>query len=233
VSALPLDSFAAGAVAGIAVALPLGAIGVLIVQEGIRHGWRRAAAGATGVGLVDFGYCVVALAAGGVVTRTLDGHQRTVQLVGAAILVAVALRGLWTATRPPAQPRVAEPLVAEPVAAEPVAGPAGAPATSVAVAATRGGELRVLRRFVLLTAINPMTAVYFVVLAAALGETVRGWGAGAAFAAGVLLASWLWQLVLAAAGSVAGARLPPWARVVTSVLGYLVVLGYAARLALG
>ena len=43
----------AGALAGLGVALPLGAIGVLIVQEGITGGWRPASAAGTGVALVD------------------------------------------------------------------------------------------------------------------------------------------------------------------------------------
>ena len=51
-----------------------------------------------------------------------------------------------------------------------------------------------------LTAVNPLTAVYFVVLTAGLGDAVTGWPAGARFAGGVV--------------------------------GYLVVLGYAGRLAL-
>src|ERR687884_38377 len=52
---------------------------------------------------------------------------------------------------------------------------------------------RALRRFVALTAVNPMTAVYFVVLTAGLGHVVSGALAGTAFAAGVLLASCAWQ----------------------------------------
>jgi len=54
-----------------------------------------------------------------------------------------------------------------------------------------------------------------------------------AFATGVLLASLGWQLTLAGAASLAGARLPSWLRAATSVAGYLLVLGYALRLALG
>jgi hypothetical protein len=101
-------------------------------------------------------------------------------------------------------------------------------ATTVAVR-----PLRVLRRFVAMTAINPLTAIYFVVLAAGLGHRVTGWRAGSAFVLGVFVGSLGWQLVLAAIGSFAGARMPGWARTGTSVVGYLVVLGYALRLAVG
>src|SRR6476659_2113335 len=84
----------AGALAGLGVALPLGAVGVLIVQEGIRGGWRPASAAATGVALVDGAYAAVAVAAGTVVTTALAGRERAVQLVGAVVLLAVAVRGL-------------------------------------------------------------------------------------------------------------------------------------------
>jgi arginine exporter protein ArgO len=196
-------AFLAGALAGIGVALPLGAIGVLIVHEGLQRGWRPAAAAATGVALVDLAYAAVAVAAGTAVTAALDGRTAVVRLVGAVVLVAVALRGLWGLRRPAA------------------AAPAQVPGHHV------------LLRFVALTAVNPLTAVYFVVLTAGLGDAVTGAAAGTRFALGVFLASWAWQLVLATAGALAGARLPGWARTATGVVGYLVVLGYAVRLALG
>lgn len=195
-------AFLAGALAGIGVALPLGAISVLILGEGLHRGWRSAAAAATGVALVDLAYAVAAVAAGTAVTAALDGRTAAVRLVGAVVLAVVALRGLWGLRRPAG------------------AAPAEVPGHHV------------LLRFVGLTAVNPLTAVYFVVLTAGLGDAVAGPSAGGRFALGVFLASWAWQLVIATAGAVAGARLPGWARTATGVVGYLVVLGYAVRLAL-
>lgn len=197
-----VDALGAGALAGLGVALPLGAVGVLIVQEGIVGGWRPASAAATGVALVDGGYAVVAVVAGAAVTSALAGLERTVQLVGAVVLLAVAARGLL-ALRTPPERRAPVP------------------------------QARVLRRFVALTAVNPMTAVYFVVLTAGLGDVVSDSASRAAFAAGVLIASLAWQLTLAGAASLAGTRLPPWLRVATSLAGHLLVVGYAVRLALG
>jgi arginine exporter protein ArgO len=202
-----LTALGAGALAGLGVALPLGAIGVLIVQEGITGGWRPAAAAGTGVALVDGAYAALAVAAGTTVTGALAGRERAVQVVGAIVLLAVAARGLARLRRiAPLRPAEAADAV-----------PQG----------------RVLRRFVALTAVNPMTAAYFVVLTAGLGRVVSGGAAGAAFAVGVLFASCAWQLTLAALAALAGARLPPGLRVATSVAGYLLVLGYAARLAVG
>ena len=201
-----VDALGAGALAGLGVALPLGAIGVLIVQEGIRGGWRPACAAGTGVALVDGAYAAVAVAAGAAVTGALAGRERTVQLVGALVLLAVAVRGLLTL-------RTARVAGTEPRGEAPHA--------------------RVLRRFVTLTAVNPLTAVYFVALTAGLGSVVADPPSKVAFVAGALLASLAWQLTLGAVAGLAGARLPAWSRLATGVAGHLLVVGYAVRLALG
>jgi arginine exporter protein ArgO len=231
----------AGVVAGYGIAMPLGAIGVLIVHEGVTRGWRSAVAAASGTALVDLGYVTVALLAGAAVTGRLQGWTRTVQLVGAIVLVAVVARGLLALRRAalplgptaPAAPAPAAPPAALAAPAPPAALAAPAVPAAPPVAPAPPVALRTLRRFVGLTAINPLTAVYFVVLTAGLGGTVRGTAAALAFATGVFLASWSWQLLLAGVGALAGARLPAWARTATSLAGYLVVLGYAVRLALG
>jgi arginine exporter protein ArgO len=213
-----MSAFLAGLVAGLGVAVPLGAIGVLLVQEGITHWWRPAAGGATGVALVDFGYAAGAVTTGSAITRALHGHERQVQLVGAAVLAVVVLRGLLGLGAGRGLPgrRGHRPATAEGMAAAPA-----------------GSPWQVLRRFVALTAVNPLTALYFVVLTAGLGRQLTRPAAAAAFVAGVFLASWAWQLLLAAVSSATGSRMPPWSRTVTALLGYALVTGYAVRLALG
>ena len=213
----------AGAGAGIGVALPLGAIGVLLFQEAMVSGRRTAAGGALGIALVDLGYAALALLAGAGLTRALHGHERAVQLAGAVILVAVAARGLLRLHRAPQpqpqpQPQLPGLAVIPPVGHRP--GPGGSP-------------WPVTGRFVALTAINPLTAVYFVALAAGSPAAISGAGRSAAFAAGVFAASLSWQLVLVAIGAGAGHRLGERARRATGAFGYLIVLGYAARLAAG
>ena len=224
----------AGVVAGFGIAMPLGAIGVLIVHEGLTRGWRSAAAAASGTALVDLGYVCLALVAGAAVTDRLQGYTRAVQLVGAAVLVAVVARGLAALRRtalPVGGPPAHQPVQDHELVQDPRKGGGGGRGRGGGEGG--GAAWRTLRRFVGLTAINPLTAVYFVVLTAGLSRTVHGGGAGAAFAVGVFAASWSWQLMLAAVGTAAGARLPGWARTATSLTGYLVVLGYAGRLALG
>jgi arginine exporter protein ArgO len=209
----------AGLVAGIAVAMPLGAIGVLLVHEGMTGGWRTAAAGATGVALVDLAYCALAVLAGTGLSRALAGWDRAIHLTGALLLVAVAGRGLLALRRERPQQR------SQQRSREPEG-------DSVRPAAGSDRAWRVGARFVGLTAVNPLTAVYFVALAAGLGRALDGWPAASAFVLAVFAASWAWQLTLAGFGALAGARLPARTRQVTGVVGYVVVLGYAAHLAL-
>jgi arginine exporter protein ArgO len=203
------SAFGAGVLAGLGIALPLGAIGVLIVREGVQRGLRAAVPAALAVAVVDFGYAVVAVALGARVAQALAGWERLVEVVGAAALLIVVAVGVRSTLRS------ARTLDRDlPGAQEPL------PTTHV------------FARFVALTAINPMTAVYFVALTAGLSEELTGGGAGVAFAVGVLLGSAAWQLVLAVGGSVAGDRMTPSVRVVVSLVGYGIVALYAVRLAI-
>ncbi len=209
----------AGLVAGIAVAMPLGAIGVLLVQEGMSAGWRPAAAGATGVAVIDLCYAGAAVAIGASLSRALDGWERTVHIAGAVLLGLIAVRGL-TGTRPVRAVPQPNARHGRAQLLAPAADPKGVPPWKVAA------------RFALLTAVNPLTAVYFVALAAGLGQALNGPGRAGAFVIAVFAASWAWQLLLVSFGALAGARLPAGASRVTGGIGYLVVLAYAARLAL-
>jgi arginine exporter protein ArgO len=222
---VPTGALLAGVLAGFGIAMPLGAIGVLIVHEGLTRGWRSATAAATGTALVDLGYVGLALAAGATVTARLQGYTRAIQLVGATVLVAVVAHGLLALRRTAPPLGSGAPVTTGDLLPRPTQ---GSLPTDAAPA-----PLRTLRRFLALTAINPLTAVYFVVLTAGLGDTVRGGRAAVAFAVGVFVASWSWQLLLATFGSLAGTRLTGAARTATSLAGYLLVFGYAVRLAVG
>ncbi len=178
---------ATGLAAGLAVAMPLGAIGVLLLHEGMSRGTRTALAGAAGVASVDAVYATVAVLAGAGVSAALAGHESTIRLVGALVLGTIAVRGLLGALRGPR------------------ASAAGTADDAVNVLGP-SRPLRVYGRFVALTAINPLTATAFAVLAAGLAQR---WSTSAdrwAFVVGVAVASLAWQAVLAVAGGLLGAR---------------------------
>jgi arginine exporter protein ArgO len=196
----------AGVAAGLGVAIPLGAVGVLLFQEGMTRGRRSALAAASGVAAVDLVYSALAVLAGAAVATALTGREGVVRLTGAIILAGLAFHGLFRTVQQRRRPELSLPRVAS-------AGSA-------------------FLRFVGLTALNPLTAVYFTVLAAGLGERLREPAAGAAFVVGVFAGSWLWQVLVALAGTAAGALLPMGLRTWTSVAGYSITLGLAVALAL-
>ncbi|MET9598841.1 hypothetical protein [Streptomyces sp. NPDC006459] len=93
----------AGAAAGLGVAMPMGAMSVLLLQEAMRE--RRAAvAAAAGIAAVDLGYAALATALGPWVASHISPVEAWVRLASAAILLTIAAHGLAGARPPDAVP---------------------------------------------------------------------------------------------------------------------------------
>ena len=200
-------SFVAGIFAGLAIAVPVGAIAVLIIDTGIRHGFRPAAAAGTGAASADGIYAAVASLFGAAIAGVIAPWIGPLRLVSVVVLLIIAARG-----------------VASAVAARRVEPPA-----APVVPSLRATYLR----FLGLTLINPATVIYFTALIIGLPDSGGGAAERIAFVAGAFLASMCWQLALARFAAVAHHRLPPSARVATSLIGSAVVVAFAARIALG
>jgi len=220
-------ALALGAVVGLGVAMPLGAIGVLLVHTGMAQGWRPAAAGGLGVATVDVLYAVLAVLAGSAVSGALDGHERAVRWVGAVVLAAVALRGVVGMRRAGAAPDTSVWGPDADAAPTPDATVAPTPETP----APRGPVASYLR-FLGLTAVNPLTIVYFTAVVAGLGDRVAATAARVAFVVGIGVASSAWQVALAGVGAVLGARVSHRVAAVLTGAGYAVVGGFAVALVL-
>lgn len=164
-----------GAAAGLAIAMPLGAIGLLLLRLGMLHGFRAGAAGAVAVGSVDLLYCAAAVTIGSKVSPLVESWGAAPMVVSGIVVIAIGLRQLVTSLATPG----------------PSAGP---PAT--------GRPLAIYGRFFALTAMNPLTLLYFIALAGVLASTTSGLGAKVAFVAGTGSASIAWQLGLTAVGAV-------------------------------
>jgi threonine/homoserine/homoserine lactone efflux protein len=200
-----LTSFVAGAFAGWAIAIPVGAIAVLIVELGIRRGFRVAAAAGTGAASADGIYAGLAALGGTALAGLIAPLEQPLRIIAIGALLGIGLRGLILVTR----------------------APRGVPGNAVLPA----GVVATYVRFLALTLLNPATVIYFAALILALPEFGRGPGERAAFAAGAFLASLGWQLLLAGASAVAHHRLPPRFQVGISILGNLLICGFAVLLA--
>lgn len=189
-----------GVLAGLAVAVPVGPVGVLLLRTGMVDGLRVAVGAAFGVATVDLAYAVVAVAVGTPVSRVLSEHAALVRGVGAVVLVAVGTVGLVASVRAARRP------------------PSDAPPGD------RLSPLGAYARFVGLTAVNPSTAVTFTTVAVGLALGVAGTASVAAFVVGAGVASLAWQLLLALGSGLLGQRLPARARLAASVVGAAAVV---------
>ncbi|UCN14873.1 LysE family transporter [Cellulomonas iranensis] len=225
----------AGLLAGWGIALPVGAVGVLLVLLGARHGRRVGCAGGLGAAVVDGVYATLAVLLGSVLAPVLVRAADPVRWVSAAVLVVVAVLLLRPAARPAPVPAVT--TSAGDAAAVDVAPGPDVPPAYAAVGDAPGG-MTPRRAFLLVlaaTAVNPATVVYFVALTSgSAATTLTSAGPRVAFVVAAFAASASWQLLLGSAGAWAGTRLTgPRGRRWTAVVGAVVVLALAVRTAVG
>jgi len=173
----------AGAAAGLGVAVPVGAVGVLLLQESLR-GRRAAVAGACAVAGVDLLYACAAVLLGPHLSGALADREAWVRLGAALVLGVIAVRGVLAGVRP-----------------------------SASESPSAAGARQTFVRFAGLTLVNPTTALYFTALTAGQGRALEHSGGLvfvlAVFAASLV---WQQLLVAAGslAGTRIGVRARSW-----------------------
>lgn len=191
----------AGATAGLAIAMPLGAIGLLLLRLGMLHGFRSAAAGALAVGSVDFVYCAAAVTVGSKASGLIESWGDAPMVVSGLVVIGIGLRQLFTSLKAP---------------------------DAAAAPPAPGRPLVIYGRFVALTALNPLTVLYFIALAGVLATAVSDTRAKVAFVAGTGLASISWQLGLAAVGAVMHRAISARAGRVLGIVASAIVIALGA-----
>jgi threonine/homoserine/homoserine lactone efflux protein len=204
----PTAALIAGLAAGLAIAVQIGAVSLLLIETAIAAGPRPAVAAGLGVATVDLLFAAAAAAAGGTAGAVLAAHSTELRLVAAAVLAGIALTGMVELARK----RRAEPV-----------GAAGGP--------LRPGTAGHYGRFVAITAANPLTIASFAALATSL--PLGSAAAAAAFAAGAGIASAGWHVLLTVTAGHAGRRMTPRMQRGLAIGGRVAVLAIAAHLALG
>jgi threonine/homoserine/homoserine lactone efflux protein len=190
---------AKGIMIGLAIAAPVGPIGMLCIRRSLSAGMLVGLATGLGAAAADAVYGAVAGFGLTSVSIFLLDHQAAIRSVGGAALVVIALRILF----------------APPVAAG--RGPDGeAPLAAAFISCF------------LLTLTNPTTILSFLAIFAGLGlaERVRDYGAATVLVAGVLLGSALWWLFLSSAVSLVRTRLCAVAFVWINRLSAAVIMGF-------
>jgi threonine/homoserine/homoserine lactone efflux protein len=202
----------AGLIVGMVIATQFGVVSALLLETAVRAGPRAGASAALGVASVDMAYATGAVVAGGAARAGLAAHLAEVRAVAAMILALVGVHGLWALTRGPSRDQRAQ---------APTLGDVSRP---VGVLSAQ------YFRFVGLTAINPLTIVYFGSVTASL--SLSGVAERVAFLVGAATASALWHLALSLAAGHAGRRFTPRIQRAVSIAGRLAVVVMAIRLAI-
>lgn len=204
-----VDAFLSGAIAGYGIAIPVGAIAVLIIEAGLRRGFRIAATAGAGAATADGFYAAVAAVSGAALATLLAPYRTPLQLLAVAVLVFLGSRGLL-ALRTSRGGREAS--GSTPVQGRPVVG--------------------TFLVFLGLTLLNPQTIAYFAALILGLPSLAAALPERIAFVAGAFLASLSWQTLLAVFGAFLHGRADERLRRLTSLIGSLVILGFAVAIAI-
>ena len=191
---------------GFLVAVQLGPMSLFLIRSTLRRGWAVGLAVGAGIAVIDGVYATLG-AAGAVPLLTIGPLRVVLGLVGAAVLMVLGARTLWSAFRV----RHGGELEFE------VSDPRRAFLTSLAG-----------------TASNPATiASWAAIFAAASAGTGRSAGAAALLVTGVALGSAMWVSVLASATAIVRRAVGPRAiRVADSIAG-IGLLGFGGALAYG
>src|SRR5690606_18777638 len=105
-----MEAFIDGAAAGYGIAIPVGAVAILVVGAAMHGGFSYGFSAGAGAATADLLYALVAAVAGSVVAARLEPWSRPIRVVSAAVLAAIAVWGLANirrnATQPSATPEV-------------------------------------------------------------------------------------------------------------------------------
>ncbi len=195
-----------GMLAGYGIAIPVGAISVLIVETTLCKGFTAGFVAGSGTATVDFLFAALAAVAGSVLGTYLEPYAESVRIASSILLVVLGLFGLRRSFR----------IVAPKESAD-----------------AEAGYWKLYVQFLLLTAVNPLTVIYFsaLILGGALGDsstiverTIFVLGAG--------FASFSWQSLLALVGAVLRRGISPRVRVALSLAGNFVVVALGLRILL-
>ena len=206
------DAFVAGLVAGYGVAIPVGAIAILIMGLAARTSFKVGAAAALGVATADGLYATVAVLGGAALAGVIEPVATPLRWAAVVVLLALATHTAWSAVRHHRDP-----------------------ARAARDGAALGTPARAYAGILALTLLNPMTIVYFAALV--LGRqasdelTVAG---EVLFVLAAFLASASWQLLIASGGSLVGRMLTgPRGRLYTALASSLLIIVLAVNLVVG
>ena len=211
-----IEIWALGFAAGLALAIPVGPMAIMLVQTATTRGWRHGATGAFAMASVDMVYALVVFMVGGAIVGFLRDWGTALTLAGAAILLWLGWQTLSTNIR---RLRANE-------------------ARTASRDTSNGSLWRTYLTFAGATVVNPPTALYFLAIAPTVARTASATGdtavqsqlAGLIFAVGVFVGSVIWQQTLAAGGTLLRKVSTVKFQAGTGIVGGAMIVGLAIAL---
>lgn len=199
-----MSSFTEGLVAGYGIAIPVGAVAVLIVNIAIRCGFKIGLMAGAGAATADFIYAIVAALAGTALVMVLEPFAPRLRIISALVLFSLAFYGLWRGLKH---------------------------SEDESETAEECGPIRMYGQFIGITIINPLTIVYFTafILGREPSATLT-YVDHAAFIFGVGLASLSWQTLLAGLGGIARNRLSARFQLFAVIFGNLIIMALGLQI---
>lgn len=196
-----IQAFWEGALAGYGIAIPIGAIAVLIIDTSMRRGLSQGLQAGAGAATADLIYASAAALGGTLLQSWLEPLAETFRLIGGAVLIVIGVWSQWRLKTRGTDPRSRSADGGKPFLA-----------------------------FLGLTLLNPLTIVYFSALILGDLAADRTWLHRAIFVVGAGLASLSWQWLLAAFGALAGRAMPVRTGRIIGTLGNIVVVFLGVRI---
>jgi threonine/homoserine/homoserine lactone efflux protein len=198
-----------GALAGFGIAMPVGAVTVMIVTLSAQTSLRTGLAGAMGTATADGLYALIAALTGAALAGLLQPVAQPMRWTAAVVLLALAAKGLADAVRRSLDPGSVQRVEEK-------------------------RPLNVYLQFLGLTVLNPLTIVYFSALVLALRNDDWPAMGGLMFVVAAFAASASWQALLAVGGALVGRVLTSdRGRLGTALIGNGVIIFLAVRLMFG
>lgn len=215
----------AGLAAGFGVAIPVGAIAVLVMGLAARTSFRVGAAAALGVATADGLYAAVAALGGAALVTVLAPVAGPLRVVAAVVLLALATLTAVRALRSARSSAVAGPDSGT----TSTSGGSGAAGRSFAGRWDMETAPRAFAGVLALTLLNPATVVYFAALVLGRQDSAApALPAAGAFVLGAFLASASWQLLIAGGGTLVGRILAgPRGRLGTALVSSAIIAALA------
>jgi arginine exporter protein ArgO len=201
------DAFLSGVFAGYGIAIPVGPIAILILELGLRRGFRVALSAGAGAASADLIYATVAALAGTLLASLL---QPFAPILRAGSAVALITLGVWLLYHGRKRSdRTHKPRL-----------------RTTSCPQTYG-------MFLGLTLLNPVTVTYFTTLILGMQSFSSSSANVILFISGTFIASFSWQSFLASISGLVHKHISAKLQLTTFMVGNFVIIGFGVAILLG